>query len=78
MRGTQKLGNCGVVGFVFFVLFLRVSVADDYIAMYEPELENIQIGPYINNPRLFNIQTRCLLYDGPCDIIGQFLKRTFV
>ena len=30
---------------------------------------------YLRNPRLFNLQIQCLLYDGPCDIVGRFLKR---
>ena len=47
----------------------------EYPARYQPELENVTLDTYINNPRLFNIQVKCLLYDGPCDIVGRFLKR---
>lgn len=38
------------------------------------EFQNINIENYLKNPRAVQFQLKCVIYDGPCDRIGKYLK----
>jgi len=38
------------------------------------EFQNINIENYLKNPRAVQFQLKCVVYDGPCDRIGKYLK----
>jgi hypothetical protein len=40
------------------------------------EFRNINIENYLKNPRSVLFQLKCIVYDGPCDRIGKYLKVT--
>lgn len=40
------------------------------------EFRNINIDSYLTNSRAVLFQLKCLVYDGPCDRIGKYLKVT--
>lgn len=40
------------------------------------EFRNINIETYLKNPRSVLFQLKCIVYDGPCDRIGKYLKVT--
>jgi hypothetical protein len=39
------------------------------------EFQNVNIENYLRNPKAVQFQLKCVLYDGPCDTIGKYLKR---
>jgi len=39
------------------------------------EFQNINIENYLRNARAVQFQLKCVIYDGPCDTIGKYLKR---
>ncbi|CAG7720238.1 unnamed protein product [Allacma fusca] len=41
-----------------------------------PEFSNINIDQYLKNQRSVLFQLKCIVYDGPCDRIGKYLKVT--
>jgi len=38
------------------------------------EFQNVNVENYLKNPRAVKFQLNCVIYDGPCDSIGKFLK----
>lgn len=40
------------------------------------EFQNINIENYLKNPRAVQFQLKCVIYNGPCDRIGKYLKIT--
>jgi len=40
------------------------------------EFRNINIENYLKNQRAVLLQLKCIIYDGPCDRIGKYLKVT--
>jgi len=40
------------------------------------EFQNINIENYLKNPRAVAFQLKCVIYNGPCDRIGKYLKIT--
>jgi hypothetical protein len=38
------------------------------------EFQNIRFENYLKNPRAVKFQLNCLIYEGPCDTIGKYLK----
>lgn len=40
------------------------------------EFQNVNIENYLKNPRAVAFQLKCVIYDGPCDRIGKYLKIT--
>jgi hypothetical protein len=38
-------------------------------------LDRVNVDNYLKNPKLIEYHIRCLVYDGPCDKIGQEIKR---
>jgi hypothetical protein len=40
------------------------------------EFRNVNIENYLKNPRAVHFQLKCVIYDGPCDRIGKYLKIT--
>lgn len=40
------------------------------------EFQNINIENYLKNPRAVQFQLKCVIYGGPCDRIGKYLKIT--
>jgi hypothetical protein len=77
MKLTQRIIRVPKIVLLVGTIALLTSSLEslEYEARYQPELENVTLDTYIRNPRLFNIQVQCLIYDGPCDIVGRFLKR---
>jgi len=39
------------------------------------EFQNINFEQYLRNERAMKFQLKCILYNGPCDTIGKFIKR---
>jgi hypothetical protein len=39
------------------------------------EFQNINFEQYLRNERAMKFQLKCVIYDGPCDTIGKFIKR---
>jgi len=46
-----------------------------YPLQYQPEVDALDISWYFRNERLIKLQVKCLFYNGPCDIVGRWLKR---
>jgi len=40
------------------------------------EFQNVNIENYLKNPRAVAFQLKCVIYNGPCDRIGKYLKIT--
>jgi len=40
------------------------------------EFQNVNIENYLKNPRAVQFQLKCVIYNGPCDRIGKYLKIT--
>jgi len=40
----------------------------------QPELDKIDIEAYLKNTKALKIQVQCLIFDGPCDWVGRWLK----
>jgi len=38
------------------------------------EFQSVNVENYLKNPRAVKFQLNCLIYDGPCDSIGKYLK----
>ncbi len=41
----------------------------------EPDYGQINIKQYLKNDQLLRFQLKCILFNGPCDIIGHWIKR---
>jgi len=41
------------------------------------EFQNINFENYLKNPRAVAFQLKCIIYNGPCDSIGKYLKANF-
>lgn len=41
------------------------------------EFQNINFEKYLENPRAVQFQLKCVIYNGPCDSIGKYLKSNF-
>jgi len=39
------------------------------------EFQNINFEQYLRNERAMKFQLKCVIYNGPCDTIGKFIKR---
>ncbi|OXA58249.1 cell wall protein DAN4 [Folsomia candida] len=39
------------------------------------EFQNINFEQYLRNERAMKFQLKCIIYNGPCDTIGKFIKR---
>lgn len=61
------------------VALLNVDLAkaqgNEYGIRLQPELDSIDVESYLTNDRLFNLQMNCILFDGPCDSVGRWMKR---
>ena len=57
---------------------LGMPQGKEYPLKLQPELDVLDVESYLNNPRLLNLQIKCLLYDGPCDVVGRWAKRKFL
>src|SRR5579863_94309 len=44
----------------------------------DPEFDQLNITEYLLNDRLLKFQLKCVLMDGPCDIVGKWIKGTSV
>jgi len=76
-----------LISLLWVITILTISVAKpqythnlsykqkEYRLRLQPELDVVDISKYIFNPRLLNLQIKCLLFDGPCDIVGRWMKR---
>jgi len=40
----------------------------------QPELDGVDVAKYLQNERLVRLQFKCLIFDGPCDIVGKWAK----
>jgi len=40
----------------------------------QPELDSLDVPKYLQNERLVRLQFKCLIFDGPCDIVGRWAK----
>jgi len=45
-----------------------------YPLRLQPELDGLDISHILKNERLLNFQIKCILYNGPCDVIGRWVK----
>lgn len=49
--------------------------AQRYPIRLQPELDAINVEDYFRNERLLDLQIKCVVYDGPCDAVGRWVKR---
>lgn len=60
----------------FFPLLLILGLG--YVAGRPQEIprefKNLNIENYLRNERAVKFQLKCVIYDGPCDTIGKYLK----
>jgi len=62
---------------VFLLIFTFFSISDGlllYPPRYQPELDRLSLEKYIADDYLFSMHINCLLYDGPCDPVGRWMK----
>ncbi|CAG7829505.1 unnamed protein product [Allacma fusca] len=60
--------------FIVTIIFPPCSQATEYTARLQPELDAIDVDSYLKNERFFNLQMKCILFEGPCDSVGRWLK----
>jgi len=67
---------CSLLLFLFpLVLSPYLSEARPQLPAIPREFQNINFEQYLRNERAMRFQLKCIVYDGPCDSIGKFLKR---
>ena len=78
-------GGAGIALFLMFILITQGHSAPSgnnnsnalrHGIRLQPELDKIDIDAYLKNKKALRIQVQCLIYDGPCDWVGRWLKRT--
>ena len=84
-RGAVKLSaGAAVALFLLFILIAQGQSAPSgsnnsnalrHGIRLQPELDKIDIDAYLKNKKALRIQVQCLIYDGPCDWVGRWLKR---
>jgi len=71
---SLKLFLAPVVALVV-VLFVVENETRPQIPSIPREFQNINFEQYLRNERAMNFQLKCIIYNGPCDTIGKFIKR---
>lgn len=56
-------------------LIVAAEVLDDSNLKVQPQFDRINILDYLNNEQRLKLQLKCILFDGPCDAVGHWIKR---
>jgi hypothetical protein len=75
---STAFGVVIVLTFSTIVVNGRPQAGKEYPLKLQPELDILDVETYISNPRLLKLQIQCILYDGPCDVVGKWAKREWI
>ncbi|CAG7722553.1 unnamed protein product [Allacma fusca] len=78
-KPSTKMQGSNPVSILLGGFFIATSLARPqeekvYPARLQPELDSINVDHYLKNERLMNLQIKCVLYNGPCDVVGRWVK----
>jgi len=70
------IGNVYLSALLIVIFYSYTSVeARPQLPAIPREFQNINFEQYLRNERAMKFQMKCLIYNGPCDTIGKYLKR---
>lgn len=77
---SKRANFCIVSAIVLCILtpstFAWPAVGDDDEPIFlEPQFDRVNITTYLLNDRLLKFQLKCVIFDGPCDAVGHWIKR---
>jgi len=71
------IGNLYLSALLVVVFYSYTAVeARPQLPAIPREFQNINFEQYLRNERAMKFQMKCLIYNGPCDTIGKYLKRS--
>ncbi|OXA58359.1 uncharacterized protein LOC110846505 [Folsomia candida] len=64
-----------ITAVVVVIFFATGNDARPQLPSIPREFQNINFEQYLRNERAMKFQLKCVIYNGPCDTIGKFIKR---